>query len=255
MSRLLPARHPTRSLSLTAALLLALACGGSPAPPAERSTPTAGAPAVAPRTVTIIASRDATLIESADGNLANGSGPTLFVGRTAQPAEARRRALVAFDVAAALPAGAQVESATLTLAMEHTHAGEEPVSLHRVLAAWGEGDSATSGGKGAPAAPGDATWLHASSPDRLWAHPGGDFAPDPSATAEVGGEGAWSWGPTPETARDVAEWLRDPASNFGWLLLGEEDDGPTAKRFASRESEAEATRPRLEVTYRPPAGD
>ena len=35
---------------------------------------------------------------------------------------------------------------------------------------------------------------------------------------------------------DVQSWLDDPASNFGWLVLGDESEIPTAKRFDTRES-------------------
>ena len=43
-------------------------------------------------------------------------------------------------------------------------------------------------------------------------------------------------------------WLDEPASNFGWLLRGNEDASPTAKRFHSRQS---ANPPTLVVTYTP----
>ena len=62
-------------------------------------------------TVTIEASRDATLIEDPDGALANGSGLSLFVGKTSSGGV--RRGLLSFDVAGVLPRGAIVESATL----------------------------------------------------------------------------------------------------------------------------------------------
>src|SRR5262249_16899632 len=87
--------------------------------------------------------------------LGNGAGPALFVGRTRQSKDSRRRALLAFDVASAIPAAAQVVSVTLRLTLIQTHAGEEPIALHRVLAAWGEGESKTPGGRGAPGGGGE----------------------------------------------------------------------------------------------------
>jgi hypothetical protein len=62
-----------------------------------------GAVPAAAETVTIEASRDATLIEHPEGLLANGAGPALFVGRTAQVENGIRRALIHFDVVPALP--------------------------------------------------------------------------------------------------------------------------------------------------------
>ena len=47
---------------------------------------------------------------------------------------------------------------------------------------------------------------------------------------------------------DVQSWLDDPASNFGWLVLGDESEIATAKRFDTRES---ASPPVLTIIYRP----
>lgn len=47
---------------------------------------------------------------------------------------------------------------------------------------------------------------------------------------------------------DVERWLRDPASNFGWILMSaDETTALTARRVASREDPANA--PRLIVEY------
>ena len=51
--------------------------------------------------VTLPASRDNTLYEDASGALSNGAGEWLFVGRTA--IDRLQRAVLAFDLAAALP--------------------------------------------------------------------------------------------------------------------------------------------------------
>jgi hypothetical protein len=51
-------------------------------------------------------------------------------------------------------------------------------------------------------------------------------------------------------AADVTEWLNQPDSNFGWILIGDESTMPTAKRFASRENPTESDRPVLTITYR-----
>jgi hypothetical protein len=206
------------------------------------------------QTVELTPVRDTSLIESTTGALGNGTGSALFVGRTQQPRDSRRRALLAFDVSA-VPAATQVVSVTLTLTLVHTHAGDEPIALHRVLSAWGEGESKTPGGRGAPAMPGDATWFHTFFPAQRWSRPGGDYAATPSATMMAGGSGTYTWGSTVQMTADVQDWLlAGPQHNFGWLLLGNEAVAGTAKSFASRENEEPAMRPRLQITFRPGGG-
>ena len=90
-------------------------------------------------TVSIEAERDTTLIEHPTGALANGSGPSFFIGRTSQPQNSIRRALIRFDVAGALPEGAVIESATLRLHVSRATFGARELTLHRVSEDWGEG--------------------------------------------------------------------------------------------------------------------
>jgi hypothetical protein len=196
-------------------------------------------------TVIIPCAADNTLIESATGALSNGSGPAVFVGRNSQAQGSRRRALLQFDVAGAVPSGVIVTRAELTLTLTPTSNPQAvlEIGLHRVLASWGEGASTAGGGSGAPAAPGDATWLHRFYDDSFWDDPGGDYLAGASATIEVGDPGAWGWGSTPAAIADVQAWVDFPDSNHGWLLLGAEDAPTTAKRFASREAEDPATEP------------
>jgi hypothetical protein len=200
-------------------------------------------------TLAVPALRDATLIESPTGSLANGSGPHFFAGRTGQPSGSIRRGVVAFDVAAHVPPGATVTAARLTLHMSQSNAGSVAASLHRALAASGEGPSNASGGSGAPAAPGDATWVHTFFDHSFWAAPGGDFLAARSASQVVGAEGSYTWGSTPELVADVQSWVDDPASNHGWILVGDESAPTTVKRFDSRESADDSLRPVLEVEF------
>ena len=92
--------------------------------------------------VTLGAIRDNT-IYSESGSESNGAGNSFFAGRTKDGPI--RRGLIAFDVAAAIPAGATINSATLTLYMSRTRTQNQTVSLHRILAAWGEGTSHAAG--------------------------------------------------------------------------------------------------------------
>lgn len=196
--------------------------------------------------------QDNTLFEDDGGALSNGAGQFLFAGTTNQGD--RRRALLAFEIAGAVPAGATVEEVTLTLTMSRTISDAQAVSLHRATAPWGEGtsDAAAAEGAGAAAATGDATWLHTSYDDERWSTPGGDFAASASATQDVTGSGGYTWHSTEGLVADVQRWLDDPSSNHGWIVVGNESQGGTAKRFNSREHAAAGTRPTLRIRFAVP---
>ncbi|MBP9146443.1 MAG: DNRLRE domain-containing protein [Thermoanaerobaculia bacterium] len=207
------------------------------------------APAAFGATVVLEPVRDNTLYEHPTGALSNGAGDSLYCGTTS--GNWRRRALLAFDVAGNVPAGAQIASARLQLRMTRTIAGPFAVELRRLTADWGEGTSDAEGseGDGAAATLGDATWIHSFWATTTWATVGGDFAATPSATQTVDDIATYTWGPTAEMASDVQDWLESPAANFGWVLLGYESDFPTAKRFNSRENNDTPNRPKLEIVY------
>lgn len=201
--------------------------------------------------------KDNTLYQSTSGSLSNGSGSYLFVGTTA--GSETRRCVLEFDIAGAIPAGSTITSAQLVLTMSRSIAGLTDVSLHRCLQEWGEGASDAGGeeGGGAPALDGDATWIHAvyhpAGGSVLWSNVGGDYEPGSSAVTSVGGVGAYSWS-TGATAADVQAWLDDPASNHGWILLGDEETAASSKRFDAREFTVASDRPRLVIEFTPPAG-
>jgi hypothetical protein len=205
-------------------------------------------------TVIVEAEKDNTLYESETGALSNGMGDFFFAGQT--QSGNLRRGLVAFDVNAAVPHGSTVVSATLELHVSNTPDGGPDtveVGAHFVSADWGEGDSDADGeeGAGAPAATGDATWLHTFFNTDLWASAGGDFSAAPSASTTVGGVGDYSW-TSPALADDVQTWVDTPAASNGWAMVGPEEAIQTARRFNSRENDDEATRPRLIIEFIPP---
>ncbi len=216
------------------------------ATPASTAAPSVNSP------VTLSPSKDNTLYQSATGTVSNGAGGFLFAGNT--NGSLARRALVAFDVAGAIPAGSTVTSVTLTLNVSRTQAGGETFDLHRLLADWGEGTSLGVGnqGGGGAASPGDATWIHRFSPGQTWAAPGGDFSPTVSASTSVGRAGAHTWS-ADQMVADVQGWLDDPSTNLGWLVKGAEIGPQSAKRFHSREAASAADRPTLTVEFTPPA--
>jgi len=200
----------------------------------------------------IQAAHDATLIEDPAGQQANGAGPALFAGRTAQGDTGRRRTLLLFDVAAVLPREAVVTDVRLTLHMTPSHSTPVDITVHRVLALWSEGPGLSAGGSGVPAVPGDTTWLHRRYDDQWWLFPGGQFVPEPSATLTVADEGFYSWQDSARLLADVRAWHKAPQRNFGWMLLGDEETPQSVKRFDSRESPTPEFRPVLTLEYETP---
>ncbi len=173
----------------------------------------------------------------------NGAGDYFFAGRTDIGARFKiRRGLIEFDVAGAIPQGATILRADLRLYLSNTKreggVKTTDVALHRALQEWGEGASDASQGEGvgASAQPGDATWFHTSFPDTLWNNEGGDFDPTPSSVEPIGDKFQFYTWEGPGLANDVQVWLDNPSSNHGWMLIGDEVDVVTAKRFDSRTS-------------------
>jgi hypothetical protein len=197
--------------------------------------------------VVLGAVRDNTLFEDATGSLSDGAGPVLFAGNNGQ--DLARRGLLKFDIAGAVPAGAHIDGAELSLNVSNTpNTTAREFTLHRVLMDWGEGTSNTTSGSGAPATANDATWLHTFYPAQFWASPGGDFSAAVSASQMVAGLGFYTW-VGDGMAADVQSWLDQPTSTFGWLLQSDEVTLNTARRFDSRENATVANRPALTVYY------
>jgi hypothetical protein len=194
--------------------------------------------------------KDNTLYEydPAQGDQSNALGNHFFAGETAMGE--LRRGVLAFDVAGNIPAGSAILGVTLSLNMSRTFT-ETPrtVELHRRLADWFEVTSVAPGeeGDGAPATTNDATWRHRFFDSIFWTTEGGDFSATMSASQSVGAVGMYTWSSSQMVA-DVQSWLNDPATNFGWLVLGDESDIATAKRFDTRES---ASPPVLTIQFRP----
>jgi hypothetical protein len=194
--------------------------------------------------------KDNTLYEfvPAVGDRSNALGLHFFTGETGMGE--LRRGVLAFDIAGNIPAGAAILRVTLSLNMSMTPSGTpRTTELHKLLADWGEATSQASGGEGegAPATTNDATWRHRFFDTIFWTTEGGDFSATVSATQSVGTVGMYTWSSSQMVA-DVQSWLNDPATNFGWLVLGDESEIATAKRFDTRES---ASPPVLTIQYRP----
>jgi hypothetical protein len=139
--------------------------------------------------------------------------------------------------------------------MTRSLAEDLTVGIYRLRTSWGEGASQSFGneGGGALALAGDATWTNRFHLGAAWLHNGGDFVASPSATQVVGFEDFYSFAAA-GTVADVQSWLDVPAGNFGWIIIGDESAGGTAKRFASRSNPGLEFRPVLIVDFTPPAG-
>ena len=183
-------------------------------------------------------------IYSEDGSLSSGLGQ-LYSGQTCS--DNTRRALIHFDIAGSVPAGAVITDVTLTLNVNNAgpDATSEIYGLHAVSLDWGEGTSAD-GGAGSPAVAPDATWSDAMFGTSTWTAAGGDFEAVASATSTLTGTlGDYTWS-SDDMVSDVQGWLLDPATNFGWLLMGDEEANCAARRFGSKDI---GTAPALSITY------
>lgn len=192
---------------------------------------------------------DTTIYKDVPNN-ANGGFPQIFVGPTGTSV---RRALIRFDLSS-LPSGIELQSAALILTVERSSPSSlntDTISVHRLLKDWGEGNavSADPGGSGTTAQAGDATWNSNRHQQSQWTQPGGDFSATPSDTKVVSR--------TPDTIvelksdavlNDVKQWLADPSSNNGWIVIGQETGQRKARRYHSSEGIA-GKRPRLVLEY------
>lgn len=193
--------------------------------------------------------------------LSNGTG-NLFAGRTG--AGINRRALLKFDVSA-IPAGSTIVSASLQLTVNAVDAAtSQNFNLHKLREDWGEGASFNATGP-AFALNNDATWDNrfynqADPPSSTpWTFATNmpywntDFSitgNSASAVSPVIGTGNYSW--AHQLHVDVRSWIVDPASNYGWILVGNEATTSTAKQFDSRES-GSTVRPKLTILHVPPS--
>ncbi|GJM26448.1 MAG: hypothetical protein DHS20C16_28630 [Phycisphaerae bacterium] len=198
-------------------------------------------------------------IHGESNTLSNGAGSYFFSGTTAVGNV--RRGLIAFDIDGSVPAGSTINSVTLTMSMSRSNGTPEFVSLHRLNTDWGEGTSNAPGNEGGGAfhTNNDATWLYArynsSSPasSDFWTTLGGDFEVFPSGFQTVIGITTYTWGSTKGMVADVQGWLDSPATNFGWILIGNEKVGGSSKRFDSKDHPTASVRPELTIDYTGPS--
>mgnify|MGYP000237316048 CR=1 FL=1 len=209
-------------------------------------------------TLVLEPNKDNTLYEDAAGQLSNGSGQYLFMGRTGGDKgvdRLLRRALLSFDLSAIEP-GSIITNAELQISIDQVPIGAfgGSSSVHRLLGDWGEGSSDAWGaeGQGIQAQSGDATWIHSFFTSDLWITAGGDFIGSASQSASFGSTTqVLTFTSSEGLTADVETWVNQPNSNFGWIVLGDEPSVQNARRFSSRENVNQGMRPRLTVEYTP----
>jgi hypothetical protein len=205
-------------------------------------------------TVSIPVGNDNTLYENGTGDISNGRGNHIFAGKT-QTDGFIRRAVMAFNpLDAGIPAGSTITEATLGLSVSRAPANARPtaMTLHSLTQDWGEGTSRAAGqeGQGIASTRNDATWLHTFWDIREWDTLGGDFDPAISAAADVGPVGTTTTWSSDGLVADVQNWVDNPTTNFGWILIGDEESNGTARRFWSGDS-LSGLNPKLDVTFEP----
>ena len=223
-------------------------------------------------TVPIVSSRDTTHYKGQPNN-ANGQGVGMFVGQDQGGATTSKRALVGFDIAGNIPAGATIVSVQLglTFGMAAGSGGTlgngdqtpRQIDLLRMTSDWIEGASGTGStsiggtGQGFAANAGAPTWNNRVHPSTPWstAGGGGDFVGAVSASTVVGNpttNAVFTWGSTASMVADVQAWLDNPSQNFGWILKANDESATQSFRaFFTHNSTNADFRPTLNVTYVP----
>lgn len=173
-----------------------------------------------------------------------GNSITMVSGRLGTMANGEvRRSVIRYDFSE-IPPGAHITAVSMTIQV--VRVPMTPVNsffeLRRLLTDWAEND---------------ATWS-SRLPDIAWEVPGADGDldrfPFPSSSVFLTGAGTYTFSSTPTFVADVQMWVDDPASNFGYLLLSQDEPTMfTARMFGTRDDPD--TSPQMTVTYvlAPPA--
>jgi len=232
---------------------------GTPNLSATASTSAAISNAIGFGQVTLPSVQDNTIYSESDQSY--GAGMCLQIGRPSQlrTTPLIRRALIRFDLSS-IPAGSKIVSTRLNLFRLEQGGPGNSLRVYRLLQDWGEGNS----GAGESCTPppkqfgnapteSSSTWNYRFFGARaLWGTPGGTFQTSFSDSEFVSpfnqDVGLASGGIT----SDVADWVRDPTFNHGWILLGDEENLGTGLRFASRQDTSHT--PSLTVSFTLPTG-
>ena len=196
----------------------------------------------------------------------NNFGTVLFFNSGTTQNHFDNRGLIQFDIAGAIPPGAKIKNAALTVECVGSPPPDENppparLNLQRALKSWGEGEQlsptncTSCAGQGAIATTNEATWYfrHAFT-SNTWTLPGGAVNADFVATASSGvtvyteNESPYAMANTAQLVADLQLWLDNPTTNFGWFVVCQQEGTIfTARRIAAREDTNNA--PRLQIDY------
>lgn len=200
-----------------------------------------------------------------ESNLSYGAGICLQVGRPTISTERQpliRRSLLRFDLSA-IPPGSRIVSARLNLFRFLPGGPGDRLYLHRLNQDWGEGDEGagdecTARPKqwGRPPTEMASTWNYRFfGAKTVWSTEsgaplrGGNFE---TAFSDSGSFPGWMQVVVLEGSgitRDVKGWVEDRSSNHGWIMRGDETQGGTGARYASRQHPDPTLRPTLTVSF------
>ena len=195
-----------------------------------------------------------------DNNAGGRSWISAGSNRVGEP----NRALLKFNIATDVPAGARITSASLLLSVTGIPIDGYAVGvfdLHRLLRDWGEGNKnpTSSPGQGLPAGTNEADWnTPFAFTTNVWHQPGAAAGTDYAAAVtasqylyDTTQSPYYFPGPSDNDAPmigDVQLWLDHPETNFGWILICEtETTALTARRLGSREDPSFP--PQLTINY------
>jgi hypothetical protein len=170
-------------------------------------------------TTILVPSADASLRDnSPDMNF--GESNPLIVGNSKEPFTVHNRALLKFDLTG-IPTTATITGVSLVVAIFRSNTDNSDYDLNRVLVDWSELG---------------ATWNYRTA-SQPWLAGGGqggsDFVAAASVTATVDDTIFSSAG----MIADVQLWVRNPGTNYGWIMLPTGNLPGTGKQLGSRESE------------------
>jgi len=179
--------------------------------------------------------QDNTVAEDFPDN-SSGACDSIFAGNS--DGGFARRALMRFDVAAQIPPGSVINSVTLSMDVTRgSNHVDSTFTLHPLNAAWVEGPEGCGvrgGGQGAPST-GGVTW---NTQPGFGAASGSTLVNNTSPV----------WNSTAAMVSDVQGWLDSPGTNNGWVLIGDENNQTTTRRFDSSEG---GSPPTLTVDFTP----
>jgi len=189
-----------------------------------------------------------TKIYAGDGTKNYGAATNIETGNwNAGNAGYHIRSLLRFDLAA-LPSGARVSSAILTMyCSSEANTTDRTIRAHRALTQWFEGvrdGVAPAGGEDG------STWLLRNANGSLgWAGGAGGASGSDWAVAATDSKSFTGTGGTLDftVTADVVAWVAG-TSNYGWWLLNDEN-ATTTKQFASGDAATASQQPKLTIIY------